>query len=48
MVLFVPFETPYWKGNEGQDIVALLETMLMSTGTEIRCQEEKGFMKSTW
>jgi hypothetical protein len=31
MVLPVLFETSYWKGNESQDTVTLLETVLMST-----------------
>jgi hypothetical protein len=31
VVLLVPSETSHWKGNESQDIVALLETVLMST-----------------
>jgi hypothetical protein len=30
MVLHVPSETPHCKGNESQDIVALMETVLMS------------------
>jgi hypothetical protein len=47
MVLSVPSETPHCKGNESQDIVALLETMLMSTKRETRIQEEKGFVKYT-
>jgi hypothetical protein len=47
MVLYVPFETPHYKGNESQDIVSLLGTVLMSTEREKRLQEEKGFMKST-
>jgi hypothetical protein len=46
MVLSVPSETPHCKGNESQDIVSLLETVLMSTERETRLQEEKGFMKS--
>jgi hypothetical protein len=46
MVLFVPSETPQCKGNESQDIVALLETMLMSIEMETQLQEAKGFMKS--
>jgi hypothetical protein len=47
MVLSVPSETPHCKGNESQDTVALLETVLMSTERETRLQEAKGFMKST-
>jgi hypothetical protein len=47
MILSVSFETPHCKGNESQDIVILLETVLMSTERETRLQEEKGFMKST-
>jgi hypothetical protein len=47
MVLSVSSETPHCKGNESQDIVALLETVLMSTERETRLQEAKGFMKST-
>jgi hypothetical protein len=35
MVLPVPSETPHCKGNESQDIVTLLETMLMSTKREM-------------
>jgi hypothetical protein len=31
MVLLVLFETSHWKGNESQDIVVLIETMLMLT-----------------
>jgi hypothetical protein len=46
MVLSVPSETPHYKGNESQDIVALLETVSMSTKRETRLQEAKGFMKS--
>jgi hypothetical protein len=46
MILSVSSETPHCKGNESQDIVALLETVLMSTERET-LQEEKGFMKST-
>jgi hypothetical protein len=42
MVLFVPSETPHYKGNESQDVVALLETVLRSIGRERRLQEEKG------
>jgi hypothetical protein len=47
MILSVSSETPHCKGNESQDIVSLLETLLMSTRRETRLQEEKGFMKST-
>jgi hypothetical protein len=39
MVLFVSSETPHCKGNEIQDTVALLETVLMST--EGRCDSKK-------
>jgi hypothetical protein len=31
MVLYVSSEAPHCKGNESQDTVALLETVLMST-----------------
>jgi hypothetical protein len=31
MILSVTSETPHCNGNEGQDIVTLLETKLMST-----------------
>jgi hypothetical protein len=34
MVLSVSFETPHCKGNEIQDTIALMETMLMSTERE--------------
>jgi hypothetical protein len=34
MVLSVSSETPHCKGNESQDIVTLLETVLMSTERE--------------
>jgi hypothetical protein len=47
MILSVSSETPHCKGNESQDIVSLLETVLMSTGRETRLQEAKGFVKST-
>ena len=30
MVLLVSSETSHWKGNESQDTVTLLETVLMS------------------
>jgi hypothetical protein len=46
MVLSVLSKTPHCKGNESQDIVSLLETMLMSTKRETRLQEEKGLVKS--
>jgi hypothetical protein len=46
MVLSVPSKTPHGKGNESQDNVALMETMLMSTKREMQLQESKGFMKS--
>jgi hypothetical protein len=42
----VPSETPHRKGNESQDTVSLLKTMLMSTERETRLQEAKGFLKS--
>jgi hypothetical protein len=48
MVLSVSSETPHCKGNESQDTVALLETVLMSTERETRLREVEGFMKSTW
>jgi hypothetical protein len=35
MVLPVSSETPHCKGNESQDIVTLLETVLMSTKREM-------------
>jgi hypothetical protein len=47
MVLSVSSENPYCEGNESQDIVSHLETVLMSTKRETRLQEAKGFMKST-
>jgi hypothetical protein len=34
MVLSVSFETPHGKGNESQDIVVLLETVVMLTERE--------------
>jgi hypothetical protein len=34
MVLFVSFETPHCEGNESQDTIARLETVLMSTERE--------------
>jgi hypothetical protein len=42
----MPFEAPHCKGNESQDMVSLMETMLMSTEREMRLQEAKGFLKS--
>jgi hypothetical protein len=42
MVLPVPFETSHWKGNESQDTVALLETVLVSTKRGMQLQEAKG------
>jgi hypothetical protein len=42
MVLPLPSETPYCKGNESQDTVALLETVLMLTKREMRLHEAKG------
>jgi hypothetical protein len=35
MVLSMTYETPHCKGNESQDTIALLETMLMSTEREM-------------
>jgi hypothetical protein len=46
MVLPLSSKTPHCKGNESQDNVALLETVLMSTKRETRRQEEKSFVKS--
>jgi hypothetical protein len=37
MVLTVSSKTSHCKGNEGQDTVSLLETMLMSEESETRC-----------
>jgi hypothetical protein len=48
MVLSLPSKTPHCEGNESQDTVSLLETILMSIGREMRREEAKGFMKSTW
>jgi hypothetical protein len=48
MVLSVSSETPHCKGNESQDIVALLETVLMSTERETRLQEAKGLHEIHW
>jgi hypothetical protein len=45
MVLPVLSETFHCKGNESQDIVSLLETVLMSTKNGDTTQ--KGFVKST-
>jgi hypothetical protein len=47
VVISVSSKTPHGKGNEGQDNVALLETVLMLTERETGLQEAKGFMKST-
>jgi hypothetical protein len=47
VVLPVSSKTSHWKGNESQDIVTLLETVLMSTKRGTRLQEAKGSMKST-
>jgi hypothetical protein len=47
MVLSMSSETPRFKGNESQDNVSLLETIMMSTERETQLQEEKGFRKST-
>jgi hypothetical protein len=44
----VPSESPHCKGNESQDMVALLEIVLMSTEREMRLREVEGFTKSTW
>jgi hypothetical protein len=35
MILSMSFKTPYCKGNESQDIVSLLETVLMLIGREM-------------
>jgi hypothetical protein len=43
----VSSEAPHCKGNESQDIVTLLETVLMSTERETRLQEAKSFLKSS-
>jgi hypothetical protein len=48
MALSMSFESPHCKGNESQDIVSLLETMLMSTKRETRLQEAKGLYKIHW
>jgi hypothetical protein len=45
MVLSVTSKTPHCKGNESQDTVTLLETVLMSTERETRLREAEGFMK---
>jgi hypothetical protein len=42
----MPSETPHCKGNESQDTIALLETVLMSTERETRLQEAKVFLNS--
>jgi hypothetical protein len=47
MVLSVSSETSHFEGNESQDIVAHLETVLMSTERETRLREAEGFVKST-
>jgi hypothetical protein len=48
MVVFpVLSETPHYKGNESQDTITLLETMLMSIERETRLPEEGGFTEST-
>jgi hypothetical protein len=47
MVLSMLSKTSHWKGNESQDIVTLLETILMLTKMGTQLQEEKGFVKST-
>jgi hypothetical protein len=47
MILYVPSETPHCGGNEIQDIISLLGTVMTSTEREMRLQEAKGFMKST-
>ena len=46
MVLFVSSDAPHCKGNESQDTVSLLKTMMMLTEKETQLQEAKGFMKS--
>jgi hypothetical protein len=43
----VPSKTSHCKGNESQDIVALLKTVLMLTKRETQLQEAKGFIKYT-
>jgi hypothetical protein len=43
----VSSETPHCKGNESQDTVVLLETVLMLTEREMRLQEAKSFLKSS-
>jgi hypothetical protein len=45
MVLYVSSKTRHCKGNEIQDNIALLKTVLMSTKRETRLQEAKGFTK---
>jgi hypothetical protein len=47
VVLPMPSETSHWKGNESQDNVSLLETVMMSTKRGTRLREAKSFMKST-
>jgi hypothetical protein len=42
MVLPVPFETSHWKGNESQDTVTLLETLVMSTKNGDATPRSKG------
>jgi hypothetical protein len=47
MVLSVSSENPHCEGNENQDTVTHLETVLRSTDREAHLQEAKGFVKST-
>jgi hypothetical protein len=47
MILSVPFENLHCKGNESEDTVSLLETVLVLTERDTRLQEAKGFVKST-
>jgi hypothetical protein len=47
VVLPVSSKTSHWKGNESQNTVTLLETVLMLTKRGTRLQEAKGFVKST-
>jgi hypothetical protein len=44
MILSVSSETPHCGGNESQDTIVLLGTVLMSTEREMRLHEAKGFM----
>jgi hypothetical protein len=47
MVLPVPSDMPHHKGNESQDMVSLLETVLMLTKKETQIKEGNGFVKFT-